>query len=224
MKVKKKKLPERSGITNYPIHLKIDTGMHRLGFLPEQIEELVETLKKQKGLRVSSIFSHLSASESWSFDDFTHQQMETFRAAAQKIENELGYSVHKHILNSAGIERFNDYEWDMARLGIGLYGVSPSGLSGLKNVCTLKSTILQIKKISSNETIGYGRKEKLDHDARIATIRFGYADGMDRQFGNRKGKVLINGQYAPIVGNVCMDLSMVDVTDIKAEEGDTVVL
>jgi alanine racemase len=112
----------------------------------------------------------------------------------------------------------------MARLGIGLYGVSPSGLSGLKNVCTLKSTILQIKKISSNETIGYGRKEKLDHDARIATIRFGYADGMDRQFGNRKGKVLINGQYAPIVGNVCMDLSMVDVTDIKAEEGDTVVL
>jgi alanine racemase len=215
---------ERSGITNYPIHLKIDTGMHRLGFLPEQIEELVETLKKQKGLRVSSIFSHLSASESWSFDDFTHQQMETFRAAAQKIENELGYSVHKHILNSAGIERFNDYEWDMARLGIGLYGVSPSGLSGLKNVCTLKSTILQIKKISSNETIGYGRKEKLDHDARIATIRFGYADGMDRQFGNRKGKVLINGQYAPIVGNVCMDLSMVDVTDIKAEEGDTVVL
>src|SRR5690554_372205 len=210
---------ERSGITNYPIHLKIDTGMHRLGFLPEQIEELVETLKKQKGLRVSSIFSHLSASESWSFDDFTHQQMETFRAAAQKIENELGYSVHKHILNSAGIERFNDYEWDMARLGIGLYGVSPSGLSGLKNVCTLKSTILQIKKISSNETIGYGRKEKLDHDARIATIRFGYADGMDRQFGNRKGKVLINGQYAPIVGNVCMDLSMVDVTDIKAEEG-----
>jgi alanine racemase len=215
---------ERSGITDYPIHLKIDTGMHRLGFLPGQIEELADILKKQKGLRVKSIFSHLSASESWTFDDFTHQQMNTFKEVADKIENVLGYPVYKHILNSAGIERFHDYEWDMARLGIGLYGISPSGLKGLKNVFTLKSTILQIKQISNNETIGYGRKERLDHDARIATIRFGYADGMDRQFGNRKGKVLINGQFAPIVGNVCMDLCMIDITDIKAEEGDTVVL
>ena len=218
------KKSERSGITDYPIHLKIDTGMHRLGFLPGQVEELADLLKQQKGLRVKSIFSHLSASESWAFDDFTHQQINTFREVAEKIEHELGYPVYKHILNSAGIERFHDYEWDMARLGIGLYGVSPSGLNGLRNVCTLKSTILQIKQVSNNETIGYGRKEKLDHDARIATIRFGYADGMDRQFGNRRGKVLINGQFAPIVGNVCMDLCMIDVTDIKAEEGDTVVL
>ena len=122
------------------------------------------------------------------------------------------------------MERFEDTKWDMARLGIGLYGISASGLPGLRNVCTLKTTILQIKQIPSNETIGYGRKEKLERDARIATIRFGYADGLNRQFGNRKGKVLINGQYAPIVGNVCMDLCMVDVTDIKAEEGDTVIL
>lgn len=215
---------ERRGITHYPVHLKIDTGMHRLGFLPEQIPEMVAILKRQKGLKVHSVFSHFSASESWHFDDFTYRQMDIFRKATEEIENTLHYPVYKHILNSAGIERFRDTQWDMARLGIGLYGISASGLQGLKNVCTLKTSILQIKEISSNETVGYGRKEKLDHDARIATIRFGYADGLDRQFGNRKGKVLINGQYAPIVGNVCMDLCMVDVTGIHAAEGDTVIL
>lgn len=215
---------ERRGVTDYPIHLKIDTGMHRLGFLPEHITQLIKILKEQKGLKVKSIFSHLSASESWVFDDFTNQQISSFRELANTIEKELNYRVSKHILNSAGIERFHDYEWDMARLGIGLYGISPSKLSGLKNVSTLKSTILQIKNISQNETIGYGRKEKLDHDARIATIRFGYADGLDRKFGNRNGKVLINGQFAPIVGDVCMDLTMVDVTSIKVEEGDIAIL
>ncbi|MBF6626936.1 MAG: bifunctional UDP-N-acetylmuramoyl-tripeptide:D-alanyl-D-alanine ligase/alanine racemase [Proteiniphilum sp.] len=215
---------ERRGVTDYPVHLKIDSGMHRLGFLPEQIPALVQMLNAQKGVKVRSVFSHLSASESWLFDDFTHQQMETFNRAASVIEEALHYKLYKHILNSAGMERFPETEWDMARLGIGLYGVSASGLSGLKNVCTLKTTILQIKQISSNETIGYGRKEILHRDARIATIRFGYADGLDRQFGNRKGKVLINGHLAPIVGNVCMDLTMVDVTDIPANEGDTVIL
>lgn len=215
---------ERRGITHYPVHLKIDTGMHRLGFLPEQIPEMIGLLKRQKGLKVRSVFSHLSASESWHFDDFTHQQMDIFRDVADEIEKAFRYPIYKHILNSAGIERFHDTKWDMTRLGIGLYGISASGLTGLRNACTLKTTILQIKHVFSNETIGYGRKEKLDRDARIATIRFGYADGLDRQFGNRKGKVLINGQYAPIVGNVCMDLCMVDVTDIKAEEGDTVIL
>ena len=215
---------ERRGITDYPVHLKIDSGMHRLGFLPAQIPLVLETLKAQKGVKVRSVFSHLSASESWLFDDFTHQQMETFNQAASEIETALHYKLHRHILNSAGVERFPQTEGDMARLGIGLYGISPTGLSGLRNVCTLKTTILQIKQISSNETIGYGRKEKLERDARIATIRFGYADGLDRQFGNRKGKVLINGELAPIVGNVCMDLTMVDVTDIQASEGDTVIL
>lgn len=215
---------ERRGVTGYPIHLKIDSGMHRLGFLPEQIPELASRLAAQKGLKVLSVFSHLSASESWIFDDFTRQQMETFRQAAHDIEQALQYRIWKHILNSAGMERFPTGEWDMVRLGIGLYGISASGLQGLKNVCTLKTTILQIKQVSANETIGYGRKEKLQRDARIATIRFGYADGLNRQFGNRKGKVLINGLLAPIVGNVCMDLCMVDVTDLPAEEGDTVIL
>lgn len=215
---------ERRGLTDYPVHLKIDTGMHRLGFLPEQLPRLIEVLRAQKGLKARSVFSHLAASESWGFDDFTHTQIKTLSTVAHEIEKELGYSLWKHILNSAGIERFPDAQWDMVRLGIGLYGVSASGLNGLKNVCTLKTSILQIKDIPKEETIGYGRKEMLDRDARIATIRIGYADGLDRQFGNRKGKVLLNGQFAPIVGNVCMDLCMVDVTGIEAHEGDTVIL
>ena len=165
---------ERRGVTDYPIHIKLDTGMHRLGFVSE--------------------------------------------------EGELKYKINRHILNSAGIERFPNSQYNMVRLGIGLYGVSASGLNGLRNVCTLKTTILQIKTLKSNDTVGYGLKEVLDHDARIATIRIGYADGLSRQFGNRKGKVLINGAYAPIIGNVCMDLCMVDVSDIEAKEGDSVII
>ena len=215
---------ERRGITNYPIHVKIDTGMHRLGFLPDQLPELIEKLKSQKGLKVKSVFSHLAASESWIFDNFTQKQIDALNAAHTEIEKKIGYPVWKHILNSAGIERFPDVQCNMVRLGIGLYGVSASGLNGLKNVFTLKTTILQIKEISNHETVGYGRKEALNRDTKIATIRIGYADGLDRKFGNRKGKVLINGNFAPIVGNVCMDLCMVDVTDIDAKEGDTVII
>ncbi len=215
---------ERRGITNYPIHVKIDTGMHRLGFLPARIPELLERLKSQKGLKVKSVFSHLAASESWMFDSFTQEQIDIIDAAHREIEEKLGYPVWKHILNSAGIERFINAQWDMVRLGIGLYGVSASGLNGLKNVSTLKTTILQIQEIPNRETVGYGRKEALDRDAKIATIRIGYADGLDRKSGNRKGKVWINGKYAPIVGNVCMDLCMVDITGIDAKEGDPVIV
>jgi len=215
---------ERRGITNYPIHLKIDTGMHRLGFLPAQIPELLERLKSQKGLKVKSVFSHLAASESWMFDSFTQEQIDIIDVAHREIGEKLGYPVWKHILNSAGIERFINAQWDMVRLGIGLYGVSASGLNGLKNVSTLKTTILQIQEIPNHETVGYGRKEALNRDAKIATIRIGYADGLDRKSGNRKGKVWINGKYAPIVGNVCMDLCMVDITGIDAKEGDSVIV
>lgn len=215
---------ERRGVTDYPVHLKIDTGMHRLGFLPDDLPELIDTFKNQKGLSVQSVFSHLAASESWVFDEFTDKQIALLKDIALTIENGLGYKINKHILNSAGIERFPDAQWDMVRLGIGLYGVSASGQNGLRNVCTLKTIILQIKNIPSHETVGYGRKESLERDARIATIRIGYADGIDRKFGNRIGKVMINGQLAPIVGNICMDLCMVDVTDIEAKEGDTVII
>lgn len=216
---------ERRGVTNYPIHIKIDTGMHRLGFLPSEISQLIDVLKSQKGLKVKSIFSHLAASESWVFDDFTKEQIDLLNDIHSSFEKNIGYAVWKHILNSAGIERFPDAQWSMVRLGIGLYGVNSSGNdNGLENVFTLKSTVLQIKTIPSNETVGYGRKETTTREARIATIRIGYADGLNRNFGNRKGKVLINGQFAPIVGSVCMDLCMVDVTDIKAKEGDEVII
>ena len=215
---------ENRGITDYPIHIKLDSGMHRLGFVHDEIPELIDLLQKQKSLRVVSIFSHLAASESWVFDEYTAKQIEVFKELANEIEGQLGYKISRHILNSAGIERFPDSQFDMVRLGIGLYGVSASGLNGLRNVCTLKTTILQIKTLKSNDSVGYGRKEMLDHDARIATIRIGYADGLSRQFGNRKGKVLISGAYAPIIGDVCMDLCMVDVTDIEANEGDSVII
>lgn len=215
---------ERRGITNYPIHVKIDTGMHRLGFLPAQIPELLERLKSQKGLKVKSVFSHLAASESWMFDSFTQEQINIIDAAHREIGEKLGYPVWKHILNSAGIERFINAQWDMVRLGIGLYGISASGLNGLKNVSTLKTSILQIQDIPNHETVGYGRKEALNRNAKIATIRIGYADGLDRKSGNRKGKVWVNGKYAPIVGNVCMDLCMIDITGIDAKEGDSVIV
>jgi alanine racemase len=215
---------ERRAITGFPIHVKVDTGMHRLGFLPEEIPDLAQTLRSRKGLQVRSVFSHLAASESWAFDEFTNQQMEVFNEAANRLEKGLGISLDRHVLNSAGIERFPDSQHHMVRLGIGLYGVSASGLEGLRNVCSLKTTVLQIKEVPPHETVGYGRKERLTSGARIATIRIGYADGLNRRFGNRVGKVLINGRLAPIVGNVCMDLCMVDVTGVEAKEGDAVVI
>ncbi|NDW18221.1 bifunctional UDP-N-acetylmuramoyl-tripeptide:D-alanyl-D-alanine ligase/alanine racemase [Dysgonomonas sp. 216] len=215
---------QRRGITDYPIHLKIDTGMHRLGFAGKDIEKLTSILNSQRGLRAQSVFSHLAASESWDFDEFTHEQISTFKEIAKQLEAGCGYPLYHHILNSAGIERFPEEQMDIVRLGISLYGVSASGLKGLQNVCTLKAAILQIKDVPLGETVGYGRKGTLDHDARIATIRIGYADGLSRQFGNKVGQVLINGKLAPIIGNVCMDLSMIDVTGIDAKEGDSVII
>ncbi|NDV79876.1 bifunctional UDP-N-acetylmuramoyl-tripeptide:D-alanyl-D-alanine ligase/alanine racemase [Dysgonomonas sp. 511] len=212
------------GINNYPIHIKIDTGMHRLGFTEEDIPELLKRIKSQSGVRIQSVFSHLAASESWNFDDFTHQQIDTFKKTAAQIEHGCHYPIMKHILNSAGIERFPDEQMDMVRLGISLYGVSASGLEGLRNVCTLKTTILQIKHIKPGETVGYGRKGSFDHNATIATIRIGYADGLSRQFGNGIGSVLVNGHLVPIVGNICMDLTMIDVTGIEVKEGDSVTI
>lgn len=214
----------RRGITRYPIHLKIDTGMHRLGFLPNEISQLAEALNSQKEVQVKSIFSHLSASEDAAEDAFTSMQIKSLSDVYNRLQKVLKYPIMKHVLNSSGIERFPEAQWDLVRLGVGLYGVSSTGMSGLKNVCTLKSTILQIKNIAHDETVGYGRKEVLRRDTRIATIRIGYADGLNRRFGNRKGNVLINGKLAPIIGNVCMDLCMVDVTDIEAREGDSVII
>ncbi|NDV69364.1 bifunctional UDP-N-acetylmuramoyl-tripeptide:D-alanyl-D-alanine ligase/alanine racemase [Dysgonomonas sp. 25] len=212
------------GVSNYPIHLKIDTGMHRLGFTQEDIPHLIDLLCTQVGVSVRSVFSHLAASESWQFDDFTTQQISTFKKISKELSDNLPYPVMHHILNSAGIERFPEEQMDMVRLGISLYGVSASGLDRLQNVCTLKTTILQIKHIPAGETVGYGRKGKIEKDSTIATIRIGYADGLSRRFGNGVGEVVVNGQKAPIVGNICMDLTMIDITGIEAKEGDSVVI
>ena len=215
---------ERRGITSYPIHIKVDTGMHRLGFQPGDMPAVCERLRQQSGVVARSVFSHLAGSDSSIFDDFTMEQIGKFQTAAKTLEEGLEYKVIKHILNTAGIERFPQYQMDMVRLGIGLYGVSASGLRGLRNVSTLKTTILQIQNVPKGDSIGYGRRSYVDRDSRIAIIPIGYADGLDRHFSNREGIVLINGQRCPIIGNICMDACMVDVTDIEAHEGDTVVI
>lgn len=215
---------QRRGVSNYPIHIKMDTGMHRLGFIYDDLPLLTERLNSQGALKVKSVFSHLAASESWTFDNFTTDQIALFKKQATALQSGLDYPVWKHILNSAGIERFPEEQMDMVRLGISLYGISASGLDGLLNVCTLKTTILQIKHLQKGETVGYGRKGKLDHDASIATIRIGYADGLSRQFGNRVGQVLVGGHLVPIIGNVCMDLSMIEITGLDVKEGDEVII
>ncbi len=212
----------KRGASNYPIHLKIDTGMHRLGFSENDVDRLMSIIKQQDGLRVQSVFSHLAASESWKFDDFTTQQIDLFKRIAGKIEDACGYKVIKHILNSAGIERFPEEQMDMVRLGISLYGVSSSGLEGPKTVSSLYSTILQIKDIVKGETVGYGRRGIVEYDARIATIRIGYADGVRRQLGNGIGHVIVRGHKVPFVGNICMDQSMIDVSGLDVKEGDMV--
>lgn len=212
------------GINNYPIHLKIDTGMHRLGFTQEDLPALIERIKSQNGIILQSIFSHLAASESWDFDDFTQMQIRSFKEISRRIQSEFDHPIFRHILNSAGIERFPDEQMEMVRLGISLYGISASGLKGLRNVCTLKTTILQIKNIKKGETVGYGRRGIIVKDSEIATIRIGYADGLDRRFGNGTGTVWVKGKAVPIVGNICMDLTMIDVTGLSAKEGDVVII
>lgn len=215
---------ERRGIIAYPVHVKIDTGMHRLGFQPDEVIALCERLKTQSGVRVRSVFSHLVGSDSYVFDDFTHEQIEKFQHAAAALEDGLEHKVIKHILNTGGIERFTEYQMDMVRLGIGLYGVSASGMAGLQTVSTLKTTILQIQHVPAGDSIGYSRRSYVNRDSRIAIIPIGYADGLDRHFSNGHGEVVVRGKRCPIIGNICMDACMVDVTDCDAEEGDSVIV
>ncbi len=216
---------ERRGITSFPVHIKIDTGMHRLGFNPEDMPEICRKLKVQSGLTIRSVFSHLAGSDSPELDDFTMRQLNLYTNAATELENGLGYPVLKHILNSAGIERFIDHQKDMVRLGISLYGVSASGVSkGLQCVCSLKTMILQIRDIPAGDSVGYGRKTFVKRDSRIAIIPIGYADGFSRHLSNGVGEALVGGKRCPVVGNVCMDACMIDVTDADANEGDRVII
>ncbi len=217
---------EAKGLEYYPIHIKIDSGMHRLGFYEEDLPWLIDRLNHQKAVSVRSVFSHLAGSDEPQFDDFTLQQIKYFDRCAEELKKGLSdqvpsTTVLKHILNSAGIERFTDYQFDMCRLGIGLYGFSFAGAK-LRNVCTLETTILSVKTVKAGETIGYGRHTKLDEDRVIAVIPIGYADGFDRRFSNYGGEVYIRGKRCPVVGNVCMDQAMVDVTGTDARPGDPV--
>jgi Alr-MurF fusion protein len=220
------KRSERNLSKQIAIHIKLDTGMHRLGFEPEDVNELIVRIKNNKQLKIRSIFSHLVATDEAEHDQFTWQQIRKFTDMSDNIQSHLDYPVLKHILNSAGISRFPDAQFDMVRLGIGLYGIGTNAAeqTQLQNVSTLKTSISQIKNIPTNETIGYSRKGVATRDTKIATVPIGYADGLSRKLSNGKGKMFVKGKPAPIIGNVCMDMCMIDITDINANENDEVIV
>ncbi|MDL5048524.1 bifunctional UDP-N-acetylmuramoyl-tripeptide:D-alanyl-D-alanine ligase/alanine racemase [Oscillatoria amoena NRMC-F 0135] len=207
------------------IHIKLDTGMHRLGFDENQFSELLKVLTEHRNLTITSVFSHLSGADDEQFDGFSAEQADRFVRMANEMETTLHIKALRHLVNTAGILRFPQYHFDMVRLGIGLYGVAPvPDATALKQAVTLKTTISQIRTIKAGESVGYSRSGIAGSERTIATIAIGYADGFSRAFSNGKGVVLVNGKLAPVVGNVCMDMTMVDVTGLDAREGDTVVI
>ena len=211
---------EAKGLEALPVHIKIDSGMHRLGFYREDMPALLERLQSQKAVQVASVFSHLAGSDEAQFDTFTHEQAAYFQECATILNTKLStLNAKLHICNTAGIERFPEYHFDMCRLGIGMYGLSFAGAK-LHNVCTLKTTILSIKTVGAGSTIGYGRHTQLTEPRQIAVIPIGYADGFDRRFSNYGGEVMVRGKRCPVVGNVCMDQAMIDVTGTDAQVGD----
>ncbi len=216
---------DRNRINTFPVHIKIDTGMTRLGFCKEEIPELINRLTHKNRFLVKSVFSHLAAAEDPAENEFTLIQIKKFENISNQIIEKLNYPVYRHILNSAGIERFSEHQFEMVRLGIGLYGISATKNNELQNVSTLKTSISQLKTIKKGDTIGYNRKGLLKAGSKIAIIPIGYADGLDRKLSNGKGKMLVNGQFAPVVGNICMDMCSIDVTGIDdVKEGDEVIV
>ena len=213
---------EREGYLHYPVHIKIDTGMSRLGFRPDEMPQLIERLKGQTAVMPRSVFSHFAGSDSRDFDAFTHQQASRFIEAADMLQSAFSHKILRHICNSAGIERFPEYHFDMVRLGLGLYGISPVNDTLMHPIGILRSTILQIHDVPETETVGYSRRGSLSRSSRIASIPIGYADGLNRRLGNGRGYCIVNGRPAPYVGNICMDVCMIDVTDIPCCEGDSV--
>ena len=217
------KAAEKEGITNYPVHIKLDTGMHRLGFDPvNDINEVISRLKHQNAIIPRSVFSHFVGSDSDDFDAFSAHQFELFDTASKKLQSAFDHKILRHIDNSAGIEHFPERQLDACRLGLGLYGVDSRDNHIINTVSTLKTTILQLRHVPKEETVGYSRKGVLTRDSVIAAIPIGYADGLNRHLGRGKGYCLVNGQKAPYVGNICMDVALIDVTDIPCNEGDTV--
>lgn len=215
----------QQGITHFPVHIKFNTGMNRLGFEVAEAAELAKQLTQHHTMAVKTVFSHLVASEDPAQDAFTAIQVSLFEQACNQLRRELGYGFLKHIANTAAILRKPEYQFDMVRLGIGLYGVESADGKGisLQTVATLKTTIAQLRKVKAGDTVGYGRKGLLTRDSIIATVRIGYADGFGREQGNGRGKMYLHGYFAPVVGNVCMDMTMIDVTGIPGvTEGDSV--
>lgn len=214
----------KRGMSDFPIHLKLDTGMHRLGFMTEELDELLAFLKECPQVKVKSVYSHLAAADDPSSDDFTLGQIELFRKNADRISEAVGYKPLYHILNSAGIERFTEYQFDMVRLGIGIYGVSAIPGNRLSPVASFKCKVLQVKTLAPGDgTIGYGRHGKIAPEGTvIATIPVGYADGVDRHLSCGKGSFTVKGYMVPTIGNICMDMCMLDVTGLDVKVGDTV--
>ena len=217
------KAARKEGITGWPVHIKFDTGMHRLGFDPvDDIFKLIDRLKHQNAIIPRSVFSHFVGSDSDGFDEFSARQFALFEEGSEKLQSAFSHHILRHMDNSAGIEHFPERQMDMCRLGLGLYGVDPRDNRILHTVSTLKTTILQLRHVPAGETVGYSRKGKIDRDSVIAAIPIGYADGLNRHLGNRHCYCLVNGQKAEYVGNICMDVAMIDVTDIPCMEGDQV--
>ena len=216
---------EKEGVTNFPVHIKLDTGMHRLGFDPlKDMPRLIERLHHQTAVIPRSVFSHFVGSDNDDFDEFSAHQYELFLQGSTLLQAAFSHHILRHICNSAAIEHFPDRQLDMVRLGLGLYGINSRTNQMIHNVSTLRTTILQIHDVPAGESVGYSRRTYLDRDSRIASIPIGYADGLDRYLGNRRAYCLVNGQRASYVGNICMDVCMIDVTDISCQEGDSVVI
>jgi Alr-MurF fusion protein len=210
----------KHGLVHYPVHIKIDSGMHRLGFLPDDIDELVLRLRSLESVRIISVFSHFAASEDPRFDEFTHRQADLFLKTAAKIREAVGYPILMHICNSSGIIRFPQYQFDMVRPGIGIYGAGKFEGLNLKPAGRFKTRISQIKKVPAGEPVGYGCADISDSERTIAILPVGYADGLNRKLGNGNGSLFIRNVRVPVIGNVCMDMCMADITGLNAEEGD----
>jgi Alr-MurF fusion protein len=211
-------------LKDYPVHIKLDTGMNRLGFSSGHTGELANMLKDSNSVKVKSVFSHLAASDDPAHDDFTRHQVDRFVQMADELCSQFDYPVLRHILNSAGIERFPEFQFDMVRLGIGMYGISSLKNNKLSNVNTFRSIISLIREVPAGDTIGYSRAFRTTVDSKIAIVPVGYADGLDRRLGNGAGKMIVNEVFAPVVGNICMDMCMLDITGIDAREGDEVIV
>ncbi|OFX60954.1 MAG: hypothetical protein A2066_02125 [Bacteroidetes bacterium GWB2_41_8] len=220
-----RKVLQQNAVVRYPVHLKLDTGMHRLGFDSEnKIESLLKKLIAQEQMVVRSVFSHLAGADEAMHDEFTIGQVKQFLKFSSMIAEKLPYKVFRHILNSAGIERFSQFQFEMVRLGIGLYGVSACNNGQIRSISRLKTSVSQIRKIPAGQTVGYSRKGVIGRDSEIAVLPIGYADGYDRRLSNGVGKVYVNGQIVPIIGNICMDMCMIDVTGLQVSVGDEVEL